>query len=748
MAQSKEHKEIFKEARERFARGMAWEEVARKHFLGDYKFANGDPDNGYQWESKERDARTGADRPCLTVNKVRQHNFNIINEARQNKPGIKFMATGNGATFEAAQMWISLSRHLEYASNASDAYDTATGFMVQGGWGYCRMFTEYESEKSFRQTLKIGRVPDPFKVLLDCDAQERDKSDSRWGFIFEDFDRKEFERRFPEFKDEIGQNGITANEWVEADSVRVAEYFRIVQREDVLWEKTGEDGKVILIFESELPKDLLKEYKEDSLHTRSRDVKRETVEWKYIVGDCVAEEKVWPGKYIPIVPFIAEETVIENRMDRKSHTRALKDPQRIYNWYTSSAVEYGALQTKTPWIAPAEAIEGIEVQWNTANTHNRSVLTYRAFDENGQQLPPPTRIPPPVSAPLALEGAELASKEMAMVSGQYDSQMGAPSNERSGKAITERQRMGDRSTYHYIDATAVAIRFIGKIILDTIPRLYDSAQVLAILAEDGQPMEVKLDPGAQKAFEQHQDENGQIVARIFNPAIGQYDVQADVGPGYATRREETFNAMVLLLTQAPQLAGVIGDLLFRSGDFLYADEAAQRLRRMIPPQALGQGPTQNEQMLQQQLGQLKQLLSKTMEEYAGARLKLKGRDEKRDIDIYNAFTTRLKVLNDGQLSGQQHALAVTQLLHDIMSENLDATETKVHQDEGIADRTSTGQLPLPFPPQTPPLHGAQQAPDGKWYVKDPMRPGKYLKVLPPQEQGSPQMGPQGGMNNA
>jgi hypothetical protein len=258
-------------------------------------------------------------------------------------------------------------------------------------------------------------------------------------------------------------------------------------------------------------------------------------------------------------------------------------------------------------------------------------------------------------------------------------------------------------------------------------------------------MEVKIDPGLAQALKLQTDENNQVVQRIFNPAIGEYDVQADVGPGYATRREETFQAMVLLLTQAPQLAGVIGDLLFRSGDFLYADEAAERLRRMIPPQALGQGPSQAEQMLTQQVQQLKQLLSKTMEEYAGSRLKLKGKEEMRDIDIYKAFTDRLKVLNDGQMSQQQHALAVTQLLHDLQTENLEGTEQVVKEGEGIVPQQQ--QMDLPFPPQVPPLRGAQQAPDGHWYVKDSLRPGRYLKVMPPQTQGQPDLGqPQGQLN--
>ncbi|WP_456301744.1 portal protein, partial [Ralstonia mannitolilytica] len=42
------------------------------------------------------------------------------------------------------------------------------------------------------------------------------------------------------------------------------------------------------------------------------------------------------------------------------HTRNLKDAQRMYNYMSSANVEFIALQTKTPFIAPAEAIEGYE----------------------------------------------------------------------------------------------------------------------------------------------------------------------------------------------------------------------------------------------------------------------------------------------------------------------------------------------------------------------------------------------------
>jgi hypothetical protein len=714
--------EIFKEAKKRFDRCVNYEKTARERFLLDYMFANGDADNGWQWNETERDSRIDAERPCLTVNKVRQHNFNIINEAKQNKPAIKYLAAGNDATAEAAKIWSALARHIEYESNAIDAYDHATTMMVEGGWGYVRVITEYQDDKSFDQKLRIVRVPDPMKIYLDPEAQERDKSDSRFGFIFEDYNKEEFEDLHPEYKQYLTPSSLGITDWLTNERVRTAEYFRIVPTKKTLWK----NDQLGAYFEDALLPETLEAIKRDPFSQKRESVVN-VVEWYYLIGDKIVERNIWPGKYIPIVPFVAEEIMVQNQMDRKSHTRALKDPQRIYNYWTSTAVEYGALQTKTPWLAPAAAIEGLEVQWNSANRKNYSVLTYNPFDDMGQQLPPPTRIEPPTAAPVSLQGMQIAAQEMAMVSGQYDSQMGAPSNERSGKAINERQRMGDRATYHYIDAAAVAIRQVGKIILDTLPRIYTAPQIFQILAEDGQSMYVKIDPGLQQAYAQELNEDQEVVARILNPNIGNYDVVADTGPAYATRREEAYESMSLMLTQAPQLAQVVGDLLFRAADFPFADEAAERLRRLVPPEALGQGPSQKEQMLQQQLQELQNLYTKTQEEYSRARVQLKGRDEKRDIEIYRAMTERLKVLADSDMDKNQFQLAIHQLIHDMAVDNMDVTQEAITKDLGGKGEAKPAQMELPL--EAPPTPGARKAPDGQWYVSDPFRPGKHMRVV-------------------
>src|SRR5579864_788228 len=82
---------VVQEAYDRFKVCEKREQVARARFLDDDKFANADTYNGYQWPNDLRKTREIDERPSLTLNGVRQHNLQIINDAKQNKPGMKAM---------------------------------------------------------------------------------------------------------------------------------------------------------------------------------------------------------------------------------------------------------------------------------------------------------------------------------------------------------------------------------------------------------------------------------------------------------------------------------------------------------------------------------------------------------------------------------------------------------------------------------------------------------------------------------
>ena len=631
---------IMKEAKARFKRCQEWESDSRVLFTSDRKFANADSDNGWQWDDVDYNGRRDTHRPCLTINKTRQHNLQIINDARQNKPAINIRPVSNGATYQASQVFQAIVRHIEYVSNAQSVYDRATVFQVEAGIGYWRVCTDYADDESLDQEIFIRSVKDPLSIYMDPDMLEADGSDARFCFIFDDMPHDEVEAKFPQFKDALpGQDALgEGNDWLNKDHVRVAEYFRKTEyRDELLSYVDGQTGERKVVRKSAMPDAVVEGLKADP-ETRTREATGTTIEWYMIIGGKVVEKKEYPGLYIPIVRVVGEETVIEGRLDRKGHTRALKDCQRQYNFWTSGAAEFVALQTKSPFVGSVAAIEGLEKYWSTANTETHAILPYNDRDESGQEIRKPERAEPPVMAPAFVQGMSIARQELMEVSGQYQAEMGAPSNERSGKAIQERQRQGDNATYHFIDHLSVAIRFTGKIILDLIPKIYDTPRIMQLLNEDGTTSEVSLDPALKSAYKEDKDEQGLAVERVFNPNVGKYDVQADTGPDYGTKRQEAFNAIMDLMKASPEVMQIAGDLLFQSADFPLADELAERFRRMVPAQALG-GQNPEVQQLQQQLQQAQSVIQQ------GTKL-LEDEKNKADIEAYKATTQRLALGTD------------------------------------------------------------------------------------------------------
>jgi Phage P22-like portal protein len=359
---------------------------------------------------------------------------------------------------------------------------------------------------------------------------------------------------------------------------------------------------------------------------------------------------------------------IDGKIDRKGHTRALKDAQRMYNYWSSAGVEYGALQGKQPYLAPAEGIAGYEKFWDNLNTSNLPYLPYNAVDGNGNPIPMPQRQMPPVTAPMYMEGMRVASEEMKMASGQYDASMGKQSNETSGRAITARQRESDNATFHFIDNKNRAVRFTGKILIDLIPKVYDTARVVRILGEDGKDGTAQIDPSAPKAFQQQPDPMTGAIQEIYNPSVGRYDVVVASGPSYGTKRQEAFEALTEISARNPQMMGVAGDLIMQAADFPMAEQIADRLKKTLPPelQDKKEGEEDVPPQAAAEIAQLKQTLQQmegALQNAAAAVDELEAKKDEIEIKridantkAYDAITKRLQVL--GPLIAPEEAQAL------------------------------------------------------------------------------------------
>ena len=567
----------------------------RAEALDDVRFAAGD-----QWTVDVQNSRVLEARPCLTINKVDAYIRQICNQQRQQRPRIKVHGMNNESDAKVAEILTGICRHIENQSDADDAYDHAFEYAVKMGWGYWRITTDYVREDSFDQEIYIKPVENPFTVYFDPNSVLPDGSDAERVLITTVISKNVFKTMYPDAEVDQGFSsrgtGDTESEWVTKEDIRIAEYFYTERtKEMLLMLSDGTTG-----YSDELPS---KEVLEAAGITvvDKRETWRKKIKWCKLTAMQVLEEGEWAGKYIPIVPTYGQEVRVDDKHKKFGLVRMAKDPQRMYNYWSTALTETVALAPKAKWLLAEGQDEGHENEWAMANIKAMPVLRYKQTDIEGRPAPAPTRLqpePPPAGVMSALQGM---NQDLMAVVGIFDPAQ-LPQGMQSGKAIQGQQSQVDMTNFHYYDNLTRSIRHTGRIILDLIPKIYDRERVMRIIGDDGKPEIVTLNqPGT--------DENG--VAKVLNDVtVGEYDVVMDTGPGYNSKRQEAVDSMMSLLGADPNLMQQAGDLIFRNMDFPGADIIADRLAAINPLSQIDEKsevPPQAQMMIAQSKKTIEQL---------------------------------------------------------------------------------------------------------------------------------------------
>ena len=158
--------------------------------------------------------------------------------------------------------------------------------------------------------------------------------------------------------------------------------------------------------------------------------------------------------------------------------------------------------------------------------------------------------------------------------------MGQEQPQQSGRAILALTRESDTGTFHFSDNLATSIQYCGRILIDLIPKIYDTKRILRILGEDGEVKQAEIDPDQQEAVKEIKQTDGSI-KRIYNLGVGTYDVTVTTGPSYNTRRMESAQIFTDLANSAkdPLNALVMRYLAVKHSDFNMSDEAAGLLKQ-------------------------------------------------------------------------------------------------------------------------------------------------------------------------
>lgn len=697
--------------RSRFTMALSAYSDSREDELDDLRFMAGSPDNQWQWPADVLATRGSVQgqtinaRPCLTINKLPQHVRQVTNEQRQNRPTGKVIPADDKADVAVAEIFDGMVRHIEYISDADVAYDTACDNQVTYGEGYIRLLTEYCREDSFDQDLKIGRVRNSFSVYMDPTIQDPCGSDAKWCFLTEDLTKDEYARMFPDaspvssmMSQGVGDQSLS--QWLTEDTVRIAEYFYFEHKTVKLnlypdnvtaIDGTPQDKQLKLMFQKPI---------------RSRTVDKKQVKWLKTNGYEVLQEQDWAGKWIPVIRVVGNEWEVDGQLYVSGLVRNAKDAQRMYNYWVSQEAEMLALAPKAPFIGYGGQFEGYENQWKTANTTNWPYLEVNpdVTDGAGSALPLPQRAAPPLAQTGLIQAKMGAADDIKATTGQYDSSLGAQSNERSGKAILAREKQGDTGTYHYVDNLSRAIRHVTRQLVDIIPKIYDTERVARIVGLDGEVGMVKVNPQQPEPVKSIVDQTGAVMEKVYNLSVGVYDVCVTTGPGYMTKRQEALDAMSMLLQSNPDLWKVAGDLFIKNMDWPGAQEMAARFAKIIDPKVM-EGEDQSPEMqhakqqieaMTQHMQQMEGMLNHVQQSMEAQQLDIKRFDS--EVKAYDAETKRISAVQ-ASMSEEQ--------IHDIVMGTIHAAIDTGDLVSGMPSRGQLEQNEFGEAPEAPPQMGQQ-----------------------------------------
>lgn len=591
---------IHEEAMRLFTRAQDAVREERRQCLEDRRFCF---IAGAQWEGSL--ARQFENKPKFEVNKVHLAVIRIINEYRNNRITVSFIAKDGKGSDDLADKCAGLYRSDEQDSCAEEAYDAAFEEAVSGGFGAWRLRAEYEDdedEENDYQRICIEPIYDAdSSVFFDPNSKRQDKSDAEYGFVMNSMTHDDFKAEFGVDPASVPKE-ITLSEydWVGTDFVYVAEYYKKEKKKKLINVYYGLTGERETLDQEDIKEnpdlELNLEARGFSLFSTKK-IKCTKVRKYLISGSQVLEDcGLIAGKNIPIVPVYGKRRYIDGIERCMGHVRLCKDAQRLKNMQLSKLGELSARSSDEKPIVTPDQVIGHERMWAEDNIKNNPFLLINPLkDDNGNLISTaptaytkPPQVPPAMAALLQVTETDLGD-----ILGNQDAGDEVQAN-LSGKAVELVQTRLDMQSFIYMSNFAKAMKRCGEIWLGMAQEIY---------VEEGRSLKTvgeKDEIGNTTLMSPTLSDDGSIEYES-DLKNAKFDVAVDVGPTSSSKRSATLRA----LTGMMQLVSDPTDMAVLSGMAMMnmEGEGIGDVRDYYRKKMVGMGvipPTQEERLQMQE----------------------------------------------------------------------------------------------------------------------------------------------------
>jgi hypothetical protein len=497
-----------------------------------------------QWPQDIINKRDGEERPLLTMNKLNKFTKRLTGEQEQNPQRIKTRPVDSEADPQIAEIYDEIIRNIEYNSKADSAYSWGFKCAIAGGFGYWRIVTDFEHDRSFNQEAIIKRIANQFSVYYDPNANDEHFADAEYCFIVERIAREDFKVLYPDndpinFDDRQNRKGYFSR-WVSDNDLMIAEYYYFDVKEITigLIKDPSDPNNLVSVELTVETRETLKESNIEILKERKSKVKQ--LMWLKMNAKEILEGPLeQAGEFIPVIFCPGSEVNLQDDRIFQSLVRDAKDAQRNYNYFMTSFAELVATIPKAPYLITDEQIKGYEADWADAS---KKVLPYLKYNhEDGQSMP--SRVPMAGVSDGMIAMMQFAEFNLKDILGMFETTLAQKSNERSGKAITKKEIISSTITFGFINNFRKSIIHTGRVLTKMIPKIYDTARVIRIMGEEGKTKILKINQSGGGGFR-----------KLFNDVtVGKYDVITDTAFMNSSRRSEILVNMMEILQYAPDI---------------------------------------------------------------------------------------------------------------------------------------------------------------------------------------------------
>jgi len=481
-------------------------------------------------------------------NIIRKERRRALKELSQNPVQVTFRPV-DGADPDTADILNGVYRADCRGNDSMTAIKIATQDQVDCGFGAWRLTTEYKNRLDAidnDQVIKRHLIHEANNVVFwDPNAKLQDKSDAAYCTVLTSYSEAGWKEYAKE--NDIDEDASVPNfsapaqsyvyPWtIEPKKVRIGEFYHRRKKRTRMCLYETANGEIISYDKRDV-KDI-----EDQMEASGYVKLAEKMIDKYVVEKyLVSGTKILKGpdriagEYIPIIPVYGEWSYVEGEEVYEGITRLAKDPQRLHNFQMSYLADIVAKGSrKKPFFNP-DQIRGYEQYYATTGPEfNFPYYLLNAKDKDGMPLPQqPLGYMEQPEVPQALAGlVELTRNSIEDTTGPSMTSKSLDPVNTSGRAISLQHRRADSQQIDFLGALQIAMRHDAVVYQSMASQIYDTEREFMTLDELGNEGNDTLNMQAYNPMTGEQ-------SIINDMSKGSFDVYTDIGPAYATVKEET-----------------------------------------------------------------------------------------------------------------------------------------------------------------------------------------------------------------